>query len=289
MSEMFYRQRIHSGSKYLTDESKMTGNGEHVIIPVDESELREAMRINNSKGNPVTVSAMRTGVCGGCVPLEGDVISLERMSGVLGIGRDDRGYFIRVLPCTTIDEINTVLRNRDFSKLADVTEGARDQLAAEPVPYFYPVDPTEMSGSIGGNIACNASGPRTYRYGPTRDWVRRLRVVLPEGQYIDFKRGEYRAEGRRMSFPAGRSYFSFDIPMSGDMMYLSYKDEPGVIGIVGNTLGSAGINVAQMTVGRDGGRALMFLTVDQNIPEDIVDKVAKDVGTDDIKFLDLVE
>ena len=73
------------------------------------------------------------------------------------------------------------------------------------------------------------------------------------------------------------------------MMYLSYRDEPGVIGIVGNTLGSAGINVAQMSVGRSGDRALMFLTVDQNIPEEIVAKVAKDVGTDDIKFLDLVE
>ncbi len=209
---MFYRQRIRSDSKYLTDESKMTGKGEHVIIPLNEGELREAVRINNSKGNPITVSAMRTGVCGGCVPLEGDVISLERMSGVLGIGRDERGYFARVLPCTTIEEINTVLRGRDFSKLADVTEGARESLAGEPVPYFYPVDPTEMGGSIGGNIACNASGPRTYRYGPTRDWIRRLMVVLPEGQYVDFKRGDFKAEGRRMSFPAGRSYYSFDIP-----------------------------------------------------------------------------
>ena len=87
----------------------------------------------------------------------------------------------------------------------------------------------------------------------------------------------------------GVDSFSFDIPMSGDMMYLSYKDEPGVIGIVGNTLGNAGINVAQMSVGRSDDRALMFLTVDQNIPEDIVAKVAKDVGTDDIKFIDLVE
>ncbi len=209
---MFYRQRIRGDSKYLTDESKMTGSGEHVIIPVDESELREAVRINNSKGNPITVSAMRTGVCGGCVPLEGDVLSLERMTGVIGIGRDERGYFVRALPCTTIEEINRVLRLRDFSGLSDVTEGAREALRAEPVPYFYPVDPTEMSGSIGGNIACNASGPRTYRYGPTRDWVRRLMVVLPEGQYVDFKRGDYRAEGRRISFPAGRSYYSFEIP-----------------------------------------------------------------------------
>ena len=77
--------------------------------------------------------------------------------------------------------------------------------------------------------------------------------------------------------------------MSGDMMYLSYKDEPGVIGIVGNTLGEAGINVAQMSVGRDGDRALMFLTVDQSIPEGIVEEISKAVGTEDIKFLDLVE
>ncbi len=87
----------------------------------------------------------------------------------------------------------------------------------------------------------------------------------------------------------GVDSFSFDIPISGDMMYLSYKDEPGVIGIVGNTLGEAGINVAQMSVGRDGDRALMFLTVDQSIPEGIVEEISKAVGTEDIKFLDLVE
>lgn len=87
----------------------------------------------------------------------------------------------------------------------------------------------------------------------------------------------------------GVDSFSFDIPMSGDMMYLRYKDAPGVIGIVGNTLGSAGINVAQMSVGRDGGCALMFLTVDQNIPDEIVDRISETVGTKDIKFLDLVE
>ena len=87
----------------------------------------------------------------------------------------------------------------------------------------------------------------------------------------------------------GVDAFSFDIPMGGDLMFLTYKDEPGVIGIVGNTLGDAGINVAQMSVGRDGDRALMFLTVDQNIPEDIVADIAAKVGTDDIKFIDLVE
>lgn len=83
--------------------------------------------------------------------------------------------------------------------------------------------------------------------------------------------------------------FSFDIPMSGDMMYLSYKDEPGVIGIVGNIIGGAGVNIAQMTVARSGSRAMMILTVDSNITEEIVSKVASEVGTDDVRFLDLVE
>ena len=86
----------------------------------------------------------------------------------------------------------------------------------------------------------------------------------------------------------GVDVFSFEVPMYGDMMFVEYNDAPGVIGIVGNTLGSAGINVAQMSVGRSGDRALMFLTVDQPIPDELVQKISADVGSKDIKFLDLV-
>ena len=60
---MFDRQRVKPGSRYLRDESKMTGDAEYVVTPNNESELREALRINHSKGNRMTVSAMRTGVC----------------------------------------------------------------------------------------------------------------------------------------------------------------------------------------------------------------------------------
>ena len=228
MSDMFNRQRITQAS-YLADESKMTGRADNVILPYDESELRDAMRYANSKGLRLTVSGLRTGLCGGSVPQGGDVLSLEHMSGMIGIGKDRKGYFVRVQPCMTIREINEVLRNRSFDGLADLSPGAVESLRNEPVPYFYPVDPTELGGSIGGNIATNASGPRTYRYGPTRDWVRRLRVVLPEGNFIAIRRGEYKAEGRRMSFPSGRNYYSFELPhydfntrvknAAGPMMY----------------------------------------------------------------------
>ncbi|MDO5861668.1 MAG: phosphoglycerate dehydrogenase [Thermoplasmata archaeon] len=87
----------------------------------------------------------------------------------------------------------------------------------------------------------------------------------------------------------GVDAFSFDIPMCGDLLYLRYRDEPGVIGTVGNILGDAGVNIAQMTVARNGGCAMMFLTVDSNIPEDAVSKIASAIGTSDVKFLDLVE
>ncbi len=209
---MFTRERIGRSEEYLTDESKMTGHANNVLLPMTEQELREILRVYNSKGTQVTVAAMRTGVCGGSVPQGGDVLSLERMSGVIGIGKDGRGYYLRAQPCTTLEEIDSILSRKDFSGLADLTEGACESLRKEPVTYFYPVDPTEMGGSIGGNIATNASGPRTYRYGPTRDWVRRIRVAMADSAVADITRGECRAEGRRMSFAAGRNYYSFDLP-----------------------------------------------------------------------------
>ncbi|MBQ8179394.1 MAG: phosphoglycerate dehydrogenase [Candidatus Methanomethylophilaceae archaeon] len=87
----------------------------------------------------------------------------------------------------------------------------------------------------------------------------------------------------------GVDEFAFDIPLSGDMMYLQYADTPGVIGIVGNALGNRGINIAQMSVGRSGDRASMVLTLDHNVSEDVVSEIAEAVGTEDIRFLDVVE
>jgi FAD/FMN-containing dehydrogenase len=55
---------------------------------------------------------------------------------------------------------------------------------------LYPPDPTETGASIGGNIACNASGSRSFRYGATGAWVERLRVVLADGRILDIGRGD---------------------------------------------------------------------------------------------------
>src|SRR5262249_32462277 len=61
---------------------------------------------------------------------------------------------------------------------------------AQRAGQLYTPDPTETGASIGGNIATNASGSRSFRYGPTRRWVERLRVVLADGRLMDVGRGE---------------------------------------------------------------------------------------------------
>ena len=87
----------------------------------------------------------------------------------------------------------------------------------------------------------------------------------------------------------GLDGFSFDAPITGDMVYLRYKDEPGVIGIVGNIIGGAGVNIAQMAVSRRDSCAMMVLSVDGAIPDDTVDRISESVGTKDVGFLDLTE
>lgn len=61
------------------------------------------------------------------------------------------------------------------------------------------------------------------------------------------------------------------------MAFFRYEDRPGIIGIVGTLLGRAGVNIANMQVGRraQGGEALMGLAVDSPIPEDILDEIVE--------------
>jgi D-3-phosphoglycerate dehydrogenase len=74
--------------------------------------------------------------------------------------------------------------------------------------------------------------------------------------------------------------FDLDLPPTDHLLFLRYTDRPGVVGIVGETLGKSGINIASMQVARSsaGGEALMAITVDSAIPSEIVEGVAKATG-----------
>jgi D-3-phosphoglycerate dehydrogenase len=74
--------------------------------------------------------------------------------------------------------------------------------------------------------------------------------------------------------------FDIELPPADHLLFLIYEDKPGVVGAVGNILGTTKTNIANMQVARDkaGGEALMALTVDSAIPAAVAEQIAKEIG-----------
>jgi len=85
--------------------------------------------------------------------------------------------------------------------------------------------------------------------------------------------------------------FRLDLPPTDNILFIRYVDRPGIIGTVGHTLGEAKVNIAAMQVARSevGGTALMALTVDSHVSEEIVAKVKKDTDAEFVRSVFLVE
>jgi len=166
---------------YLADESRYgDGSAERLVFAKTEADIAAVLSECAASATPVTVSAARTGIVGGAVPFGGVVLSTEAMKTVgevTGSG-DGAEAAVTVGPGVTIDEL-------------------AERLAG--TGYFYPPDPTERTATIGATVATNASGARTYAYGPTREFVRAARVVLACGEVLALSRGggpRFDADGR---------------------------------------------------------------------------------------------
>ncbi len=183
---------------YLTDESKLQADrGEWLFFPEDEAELAAVIIEMSKRSIPMTFAGARTGLAGGSVPARGAVISMEKFDQVESIyySADFDEWRVRLQACVTLKGLGEMLstcqvRSLEQSADEDVrTEYQKFRL--ERQTFVYPPDPTEMSCSIAGSVVTNASGARTYRYGPTRSWVRKIRVFLANGEYLDISRGKY--------------------------------------------------------------------------------------------------
>jgi FAD/FMN-containing dehydrogenase len=151
-------------SPYLIDASGYTGTADRILIPRDAAEVAAVVREAAAGRIPITISGAGTGVTGGRVPHGGWVVSLERL---------DR---IDIRPGYAVCGAGALLR--------DLQTGAAGS------KQFYAPDPTEWGASLGGTIATNASGSRSFRYGDTRRHVRALEVVLASGESLRLRRGE---------------------------------------------------------------------------------------------------
>ncbi|MGD8519687.1 MAG: FAD-binding oxidoreductase [Desulfobacterales bacterium] len=183
---------------YLTDESKLSPQPfDHLFFPLDEAELAAILKqMSESKIN-VTIAGARTGLVGGCVPQKGALVSLENFDCIRALTYDhNAGEWQTQSQCAVnLRSLNDQISSKNFPDV----EHSGDQTAInalkrfkdDPADYFYPPDPTELSASLGGTVATNASGARTFRYGPTRDWVRGIRVMLSNGEILSIPRGQY--------------------------------------------------------------------------------------------------
>jgi FAD/FMN-containing dehydrogenase len=149
---------------YLTDASGFTGWAERVLVPEAEAEVVELLAEAVRTLTPVTIAGAGSGLTGARVPQGGWVLSLERFRKL----EIERG-FARVGPAVSLKEL-------------------RD--AAARTGQFYAPDPTEISASMGGTIATNASGSRSFRFGSTRRHLRALRVATMDGMVRWYGRGE---------------------------------------------------------------------------------------------------
>jgi len=153
---------------YLEDSSNLKGgHADGIAIPESIEELAAFLREADSKKAPVTISGGGTSTTGSRIPFGGMVISLERLKRIFGVSVKDMAA-----------SLQTGVLVDDLKKACD-----REAL-------FYTCHPTESSATVGGTVATNASGARSFKYGPTRKYVKRLKMVLPSGEILDVRRGE---------------------------------------------------------------------------------------------------
>jgi FAD/FMN-containing dehydrogenase len=139
-----------------------------IALPGDVAEVQGIVLWANEQGVAVVPSGGRTGLSGGAVAANGElVLSLERMN--------------RVLDFDAVDRTVTVQAGMTLHAVHE---------AAQEHGLIYPVDfAARGSCSIGGNIATNAGGIRVIRYGNTREWIAGLTVVAGNGELLQLNRG----------------------------------------------------------------------------------------------------
>ncbi len=171
---------------YLTDESNLlTSNDvEEILFPESTAEVQEIVLKSRELRKQITISGGGTGIAAGRVPLSGWIVATDEMRHVEGgtFWTDPESGMKYSYILHKVDEENALL-----TVPVSITVKSVQNLVRE-LGWFYPPDPTERSAFIGGNFATNASGSRSFKYGPTREWVHSAVIVLPDGRVVQLSR-----------------------------------------------------------------------------------------------------
>jgi glycolate oxidase len=149
---------------YSYDGTFAEGVPDVVVLPQTTEQTAEIVKVAAENRVPLVARGMGSGLAAGSIPVRsgGIVVSFTRMNRIL-----------------EIDAGNLSVRAQAGVVTADL------QAEVEKFGLFYPPDPSSIRHStIGGNIACNAGGPRCLKYGVTGNYVLGLTVVLADGRIL---------------------------------------------------------------------------------------------------------
>ncbi len=148
---------------YGYDNSKLHQPPLAVVLPNNHKQVVDCVNVCNQYKIPLTTRGRGTGTTGAAVPsIDGIVMSFERMNLILNCDTGNRS--VRTQAGATNLQLQNFLKEKQF---------------------FWPPDPSSAEFcTIGGNLACNAAGPRAIKYGTTRDNVLQLKAVTGAGETI---------------------------------------------------------------------------------------------------------
>ena len=148
---------------YAYDNSRRQALPDAVALPTSTDQVVALVKACRAHRVPVVPRGRGTNTTGAAVPVAGGVVvSFERMDRILQVRPGDR--------CAVVEP---GVLNGDL------------QAALAPHGLFWPPDPTSAAfSSVGGNLACNAGGPRAVKYGASRDNVLALTAVTGTGEVI---------------------------------------------------------------------------------------------------------
>jgi FAD/FMN-containing dehydrogenase len=160
-----------SSDKSVRDAYEADASGLHLVPdlvarPESVDDVIEVVRKAASDRTPITCAGAQTSTTGASITDKGILLSLLALDRISP--PDEKGRTINVEPGALVGEIKRT---------------------AAAAGFLFAPDPTsEEESTIGGAIACNASGARTFKYGATRRHVRALKVVMASGELIEFRR-----------------------------------------------------------------------------------------------------
>ncbi len=153
---------------YETDASGLHLLPDLVARPESVDDVIEAVRKAASDRTAITCAGAQTSTTAASITDKGILLSLRALDRISP--PDEKARTIRVEPGALVGQIK--------------------RTAAAAGLLFAPDPTSEEESTIGGAIACNASGARTFKYGPTRRHVRALKVVMASGELLEFRRSD---------------------------------------------------------------------------------------------------